>query len=258
MPYEIILDNEVDPGSPITHSLIRRLRDNPYLVVPDIAVDGSVGIKAKAKPATSTNPAINTVWDNPAWSTCYAPSGSALVVTQAAAIPVCPRNAPYAAGLPINPLGVGAGNGQHFALSINEFWNGSNADRLTSAVVCSLVYSGGTPTKVAFHAMDGSPVQTIAPGRSPTFSGPLGTGTYYELDIGAGFVELMRVVDVHTGYIEASATIDLDTVNIKFRATKDSAANVTMSALLSLNSWIKSLSPISDAYMVSEIQLVKA
>lgn len=254
MPYEIILDNEVDPGSQITHSLIRRLRDNPYLVVPDIAVDGSIGIKAKAKPATSTNPAINTVWDNPPWSIIYAPGGSALVVTMATSIAVCPRNAPFAAGLPINPLGHNQINRSHFDLAISEFWNGVSGNRVTTAVYCSLVYSGGTPTKVAFRAMTGSPIQTIAPGRSPTFSGPLGTGTYYELDIGAGFVELMRVADVYMGYIEASATIDLDTINIKFRATKDNSAGVTLQAYIDQESWIR----LSDSYRVSEIQLVKA
>lgn len=42
--YEIILDSEVDPGSPITHSLIRRLRDNPYSLVSSVAVDGGVSI----------------------------------------------------------------------------------------------------------------------------------------------------------------------------------------------------------------------
>lgn len=47
--YEIILDSEVDPGSPITHSLMRRLRDNPYAMAGTVAVDGGVSMRAPVR-----------------------------------------------------------------------------------------------------------------------------------------------------------------------------------------------------------------
>jgi hypothetical protein len=262
MPYEIITDNEVDPGSPITNSLLRRLRDNPYTVVHDIAVDGSIGIKGMPVPGVSDNPFINTIWDNPPWAGCYSTTQGAdgpLTLTMASFIAVVPRGAPFACGMLDNPYRLFSFNPNAMYCQVTVFPDGVHDCGVTASMTFSIVYVGGVPTKLRVKCLSGTPRQTIEPGRTPVFSGPLSDPLTPEvdLDFGAGFVLLMKIVDVYESAMYASVVIDQDVASIKLKGTKTHPNASSFDGAVAQTSFVTNVYPLSDLYMVTEIQLIK-
>jgi len=224
MAYETILDNEVDPGSPITHSLIRRLRDNPYLVLQDVAVDGSLGTKSRSSVGSSGNPLLNTVWDNPVYG-AVSPGGSDPLVVTGSPLSAIPRNAPLACGLPVvSGIFLLAGVPPFIMQSV-IYYDGAHTDTYTSKFFVSLVYSGGVPVAIRVKCTTATPTHTTN-GAPPTsvITLPLATSDTVDIDLGVGFVGMLQHVSgAYTNIIYVSASVDLEVASLTFRVSRTDA-----------------------------------
>lgn len=224
VPYVRIDDAEVDPGSPITHSLIQRLRDNPYEVVPDIATDGGLGIKSRILAPYSSDPMVNTVWDNQPGTFTSGASNDGVLTDSTGPFPACPRNGGWNAGLPTmlstsqTPLIYPA-----YRLNTFVYYTPSLQSNFTSEGFFHIIFDGQTPVKLAMSSrwVDGVAPPQHGGGVSggTVLTGLLSAADYCELDFGSGFQLLLKQQEGANYFqIEGSATVDLDAayLNLKF------------------------------------------
>jgi len=220
--YQIILDSDVDPGSPITHSLMRRLRDNPYdLVAGLVAVDGGVTPVAQDQialaasinwPSDIGSRTLENEYYRKIISATGGPGGSA-------SYPVFPRRIMSCA----LPLSIG------FDYSAGGYYFGTVPLRF------GIVYSGGVATHLKVFLLDNTREFYFYPLTRPTwvwdpggydvaFSGPLFAGTVM-VPIAGGTVSLFTMVDGgHTMTVTASASASAEAYVITLTAVKSNNA----------------------------------
>jgi hypothetical protein len=230
MPYDQILDSEVDPGSPITTGLIERLRDNPYALASSVDTSGGVGVITPAGRMASVNPLVPSMFDAqgagyPFGNQYVLPLSGALVGT-ASNIVACPRSPSLCyKGVLWVPCDL-----HNNALNVSA--------NLDPFLCLSGKYSGGVPTHLRVRTRLRIPLNTNPYPNLPvgaTLTGPLSTpGGILDVPVGGGFV---------TGYtfnfasgpttmiMDLSATVDMDLFYLNVRFTRNVSGYSSASVL---------------------------
>ncbi len=201
MPYTIIQDDEVDPGSPINSSLLYRLRDNPYAIPSSLSIDGGAGVTSPVGRLASSTPAVPTVFDDQG-----IPAGDILTiggasVGQKTGIAACPRSTVAHCGAFISVYSAIYNNDL-----VAASWQSNN-------YAMSGVYSGGTPTHLRvspWRKYDGNVWPYVR--NFGTISGPLSTyPSSIDLPIGGGWTKVLQHDHNATSIdIFMNSTVDTD------------------------------------------------
>lgn len=215
MAYEIILDNEVDPGSPITNSIIRRLRDNPFALPASLSTSGGIGVISTAHRQYSADPLTPSSFDDQGIKdpSVVLPAGGSILTAIIDPKPAVLRKAKLCC---------------LFQLDESFEPEGWRFDLIVGSAACGVaiapsgVYASGAPTHLRVKAMSGSPHIN----GSPTLSGALSSGGTLDIPVGGGYtLALTFSAGGITITCELSAIVDQDMFYLGARIVRTGTAS---------------------------------
>lgn len=221
MPYDQILDSEVDPGSPITTGLIERLRDNPYSLASSIDIGGGIGVISECGRLASANPAVPSMFDSQGFGVVvsplqyFLPIGGPLVATTSSIVAL-----PRAPALCVRGW---------ITTGVRLYNNSvSSPTDISPQWTMIGVFSGGVPTHLRLKNRKyvGSSSDLWPNNALGTLTGPLSAAlSSMDVPLGGSWVTALTFSYVSTVFvIEVSATVDQDIFYVAFRHSRNVAA----------------------------------
>lgn len=228
MAYNIILDNEIDPGSPITQSLIERLANNPGELPISVSAGGGIGVETNIGTPSTLTPTIPSVYDTLGrWSNpSFVPYNTGALSVDGLSKPACMRRGSLVACFAFpNDSNVGANFvPSSYALTVSDVAGGKSAG---FGLIMAGRYTNGVPTGLLLRNVASSPEITSGSSISGLLSA---VGSSTVIPTGGGFTQVAVFTSgVKTFTVSFAAVVDLDAFYLQVRVVRSTVTGTSAS-----------------------------